>query len=126
MAVKVSWLTDEQKAVLMQYDEPWTWEEFNKSARDAHALAASVAHQVRMVIVHNVPFPKGNPLTYFRSAFMNQPDNIDRVIVVIDEHTPILLSFLKRLAQVTEKIFPGKSKMLFVQSYDDAMPLLEN
>jgi hypothetical protein len=106
----------------VEFYEPLTWTAFHESIGQAHNLVASVTYPADLIILDKVGLPEGSALSQFRSAFQSQPINTGRVFV-ISKQTPVMMSFMGQLARVIQKLFPTKSKILFVSSLEQARRL---
>jgi hypothetical protein len=122
MPFTVNWYSESKKAVLIELSAPLTWDEFHRSVQQAHSMILSVPHSVDMVVAANTPLPQGNPFTHFGSAFQRQPENAGKVIIATP--TNPVLGFLRQIASIMSRVYPSKSKVMFVNSLQEADKLL--
>jgi hypothetical protein len=123
MALTVTWEAD-KRAVLIMLDTPWTFLDFQKVIAQAHTMIRTVQHPVDLIMWHQVPLPSRDMMIVFRDAFKKQPDNIGRIIVIPNKFTPFTV-FMSRLAELFEKLYPGKSKMMLAKSIEEARSLIK-
>lgn len=123
MAIRVSWDSDAKRYVLAQSDGEWVWEDFYAAFKDMHLLIADVDYPVDLIIHHKVRLPPGNSFTHFKAAMKDQPANTGKIIVVPYE-TSTLQAFMKSLIAVFEKLYPTKSKIIMVDTLEEAQALV--
>lgn len=123
--IAVDWYANHDNIVLMTFVEQADWGQFHEAVNKAHALIASKSHPVHLIIHPQAALPQGNPVTHFSTAFQKQPKNTGRVIVLDPMGTGWVMGFMKRLAMIMTKLFPHNSPVLFTQSYEDALQILE-
>jgi hypothetical protein len=76
MSITTTWENQEHTIILMHYQNPWTWSEFEAAQAEQLRLINSVAHPVDVIMDistgGNVP---PNALSRFREASKNRPAN---------------------------------------------------
>lgn len=126
MPAEIQWDDSAQTHLLIIITAPIAWSEFGDAIRIAHETAASVDHTIDLFIWSRTALPQGFALPNLRSAFLTQPPNVGRV-VIIPEDKPTMLMFVKRLANVIQQVFPKKGSIIFVDSLEAARQLdIEN
>ena len=123
-AIEIAWDSEAKNYIIVNFKEDWTWEQFHAAVRQMHEMVRSVNYTVDMVMWHQAKFPQGNLLSNFRSAVRDQPKNTGQIIIVpLITRSPII-SFMKTLANALEQIYPERSKILMVDSMDEAKLIL--
>ena len=118
----VYWYRDH--IVLIQFNDETNWNDFHRCVRAAHELAATVDHEVSIVVRTGIGMPTGNPMVNFRKVFDSQPKNVRQLVIVAEKQNSALQAFLKRLAMVIQKLIPSSSTVVFVSSLEEAEGIL--
>ena len=85
MPISNKWYDSEKRILDQHFEGDWRWEEVNGAAEEAHAMAASVQHEIVMIcdMSQTTSLPKGNVLSPARSNLSQVPENITQIIFVI-------------------------------------------
>ena len=127
MPATLRWSSDHKASILIELTEPVTWEEFHRSVHDSHSMVREVEHTVHLIIQVPAQMPDGNPLMHFSGATKRQPQNVGRVFIVPPAtQTSRVFSFanFQRLSAIINKVYPGKSHVVLVQSLQQALMLI--
>lgn len=123
MAGNARWLTEERTTILIELLPPTGWDDFHTNVRKAHTLAREVTHPVNIIIEPHGRLPHGNTLTQFRMAFSSQPDNIQKVVIIVpsDSGSRAMVAFVKRLSAIIHQVYRTTSETLFLNSLEEAI-----
>lgn len=119
------WVDDGQTAIIIEFKEDITWDDFHPIVDEAHALAKQVPHEVALIMWYQTSnLPKGNPMTHFRSVANRQPANLKRVIIINPNMETGLGKYVKLLAKMLQRFVPQTQNITFVTTYEDAIRAL--
>src|SRR5690606_29211901 len=110
--------------MVIDLTDPMTWDAFNAGIRSAHGTIRRVSGRVTIIVNACASLPQGQPMMHFRDAFQDQPDNVERVIIVSDGSHPFLFDFIKRIATILQRLYPFKSRLTFVNTLEQAYALV--
>ena len=85
MPISNRWFDDTHTVMEQLYEGVWSWDEVTEITEEAHAMAASVSHNIIMIcdMSQTQSLPKGNVLSPARSNLGQVPENITHIIFVI-------------------------------------------
>jgi len=124
MPIKIDWANSEQTAILLAFDQQWTWSEFEKVAEVEHVLMDLVDHRVDVIAdMRDTSLPEGAyrqaPRMSARAA-VNHHRNSGAYVLV--GSNPLVEAFarvyMRGLAEYGRAIH-------FVDSMEDAYRLLQ-
>lgn len=124
MAVRAEWDSTHPNCMLIELTDPLTWDAFHAGIRGAHDRIRRVSTRATIIVNTRAHLPKGQPMMHFRDAFQDQPDNVERVIIVSNNYDPFLLNFIKRVATILQRLYPFKSRLTFVNTLEQAYALV--
>lgn len=120
MPVSNHWLDDSRRIIEQRYVGDWRWEDVTPAGDEAHAMAASVAHNLVMIcdMSQSAALPKGNVLSPARSNMLQVPANITHVIFVIQSR------LIEVFAGLLFDMLPGwRKRAEIVKTLDEARQL---
>ena len=103
MPVIVQWDNEEQTAVLINYQRPWTWSEFNVAIEQMLVLFNSVSHKVDVIFdIRNGGFPPPDAMKRFKEvAEISHPNGGQLVFIAPN----MMAQFIKGLVQILTRAF---------------------
>src|SRR5690349_8927387 len=82
MAVTAKWDNPEQNRILISFDRPWTWAEFDAANAGMDKLFRSVSHRVDLILdITNGGLPPGNAMQRFKQVSENRHLNLGKIMV---------------------------------------------
>ena len=117
MPVSTHWYDDTQRIMVQHFEGDWRWEEVTGAGEQAHAMAASVTHDIVMIcdMSQSSSLPKGNVLSPARSNMMQVPANITHVVFVIQSR------LIEVFAGLLFDMLPGwRKRAQIVKTLDEA------
>ena len=124
MPVKTEWDSTHPNCMVIELTDPLTWDAFHAGTRSAHSAIRRVSARVTIIVNARASLPQGQAMMHFRDAFQDQPDNVERVIIVSNGSHPFLLDFIKRIASILQRVYPFKSRLTFVNTLEQAYALI--
>ncbi|MGB1288294.1 MAG: hypothetical protein ACPG7F_17295, partial [Aggregatilineales bacterium] len=83
MSIDVTWDTDAKTVLMVSYEKPWTWDEFNQAIDDVQMLLDSVNHPVHMIFdIRGAGFPPQGAMQRFRRTTQINHPNVDLLIYI--------------------------------------------
>jgi hypothetical protein len=129
MPIIVEWDNPEQTAVLINYQRPWTWKDFDAAIKRMLELFDSVQHKVDVIFdIRNGGFPPPDAMKRFKAAAeINHPNGGQLVYVA----PGMLAQFVKSLVQVLSRAFWGfgtfeDPKFVFTKTLEEARDYLSD
>ncbi len=103
MPVIVQWDNEDQTAVLINYQRPWTWSEFNVAIEQMLVLFNSVSHKVDVIFdIRNGGFPPPDAMKRFKEvAEISHPNGGQLVFIAPN----MMAQFIKGLVQILTRAF---------------------
>lgn len=122
----ISWF-DEAKTVLLVLTEgKSTWEQYHAKYDDALQIVKTVDYRVDVIMDSRGGLPPGNPIPHLR-AIIAEWDTAQNLGVVVVLGRYRMHGFVQTAANIAGRlvgvITPGQ--LFFVNSLDDAMPIIE-
>ena len=98
MPVTPKWKDDRKTTIVVTYQNPWTWTEFQAAAVATNALMDSVDYNVVLIqdTSHGGLLPPGNIVLHGKTAIANFPGNLAVIIVVVN--STLIRTFLSIVA----------------------------
>jgi hypothetical protein len=104
MGIKVAWDTEEQTAICLVFDKPWTWDDFEDANRQMLTLLNSVQHKVDIIFdISNAGFPPSGALQRFKKVAQNHHPNTRLLVYVGGKE--FVMNFLKLMVVIYGKAF---------------------
>lgn len=122
MTSEICWDSPGQERLLLKFSPPVSWNEFDASIKQAHAVCASNGQSVELIVLAQTPMPEGIALTHLTAAFRSQPANVRRLIIVPEQRSG-MTALLIELASVIRRLFPQQGPIFFVNSLEEALRL---
>lgn len=126
MSTIIRWLSPDNTSLIIEFAENNSWAEFRRSVQHAHHMIEIIPHQVTLIIWDRAGIPAGNPLQHFQQVFREQPKNVGSVIIIPTLVGVGTLAFMKRLTEVTDRIFPSKSRIKFARTFEEAQSMVKS
>jgi hypothetical protein len=128
MPISIEWDNPQQTAVVITYQRPWTWKEFDAAIEQLVARFDSVQHQVDVIFdIRNGGFPPPDAMKRFKAAAEIEHPNGGQLVYVAPS---LLAQFVKSLVQVLERAFWSFGtfegpKFVFTKSLEEARAYLD-
>jgi hypothetical protein len=104
MGIKVAWDTEEQKAICLVFDKPWTWDDFENANNEMTALLNSVQYKVDIIFdISRAGFPPSGALQRFKKVAQNYHQNTRHLVYVGGKE--FVMNFLKLMVVIYGKAF---------------------
>jgi hypothetical protein len=120
MPIFVTWDNEEKTLIRLDYDEPvLSWAEYDSAVDQSYQLARDVTHPV--AIIHNagkVNMPKSSAFPHLQRAIRLQPENVQRIISVVNN------LFARALLPIIIK-HSMNHPISFAKSLDEARALVD-
>jgi hypothetical protein len=103
MPVIVEWDNEDKTAVLINYQRPWTWSEFNAAIEQMMGLFNSVNHKVDVIFdIRNGGFPPPDAMKRFKQAAEISHPNGGQLVFIAPS---MMAQFVKGLVQILTRAF---------------------
>ena len=98
MPVTPKWNDDRKTTIVVTYQNPWTWAEFQAAAVATNGLMNSVDYNIVLIqdTSHSGMLPPGNIVLHGKTAIANFPNNLALIIVVVN--STLVRTFLSIVA----------------------------
>jgi hypothetical protein len=122
----ISWFDEDKTVLLVLTEGKSTWEQYHAKYEDALQVVKSVDYRVDVIMDSRSGLPPGNPIPHLRSiiADWDTAENLG-IVVVLGRYR--MLGFVQTAANAAGRLVgvvtPGQ--LIFVNSLDDAMPVIE-
>ena len=122
----ISWFDEDKTVLLVLTEGKSTWEQYHAKYKDALQVVKSVDYRVDVIMDSRNGIPPGNPIPHLRSiiADWDTAENLG-IVVVLGRYR--MLGFVQTAANAAGRLVgvvtPGQ--LIFVNSLDDAMPVIE-
>lgn len=123
MPISVQWDNPEQSIVMIVFERPWTWKEFDSAVEQMLAFFNSVHHKVDVIFdIRNGGFPPPDAITHFKRVAEIQHPNGGLLIYVAPN---VLVQFINGILRVMRLTFAGSGnfetpKFIFTKSPEEA------
>jgi hypothetical protein len=127
MPISVQWDNDDKIAVVINYQRPWTWTEFNAAVEQMTVLFNSVSHKVDVIFdIRNGGFPPPDAMKRFKQAAEISHPNGGLLVFVAPN---MMAQFVKGLVQILTRAFWAFGtfegpNFIFTKSMDEARAYL--
>ncbi|MAU10264.1 MAG: hypothetical protein CL607_10610 [Anaerolineaceae bacterium] len=106
MGIALSWDNAQQTIILLDYERPWNWDEFDRTANDLINMLSQVDHKVHIIFdVSHAGMPPGGALTRFKRVLELNHPNTGRLVFV---SSPSIMTFINIVRNALQKINPGR------------------
>lgn len=125
MGITVGWGETDQKFLLVTFEKPWDWNDFQAAVKQTVVLAGSISHKTDLVLdIRSAGFPPEGALRRFRNVSEIEHPNIDRVIYIAPR---LLAQFVKSLSTLMATAFFGHRapEFVFVSTFEEARALVD-
>lgn len=124
MTITAEWDTPEQNRIIVTFQRPWTWAEFDAANGRMNTLFRSVTHRVDLILdISDGGLPPSNAMQKFKQVSENQHLNLGRIVVVG------LPGFFRGMLNVIRSVYRGRyeaPEYLFVATLDKARDMLNH
>lgn len=125
MGITLDWDNEQQTIILIEYERPWNWDDFDQTAHALINTMGQVDHKVHIVFdISHAGMPPGGAMTRFKRVMEIEHPNRGRLIFI---STPALTTFIRLVRHALNKIDPGDDDappFEFVQTLAEARALL--
>jgi hypothetical protein len=123
MAITVAWDDSEHSIVLIAFQRPWTWKDFDQAVEQMLSLFNSVHHQVDILFdIRDAGFPPADAITHFKKVAEIDHPNGGLLIFIAPK---ILVQFINSIVRIMALTFAGSGafktpKFIFTKSPEEA------
>jgi hypothetical protein len=119
MAVTVGWDNDEMTVLVIRFQRPWDWSEFNRAVEELSRLLASVEHKVDIIFdIREAGFPPEGAVNRFRKAAEIRHSNVNLLIYIAP---PVLAQFVRGIVTIIRAVFGAfEREFIFVTTIEAA------
>jgi len=121
MGIEVRWVDTQQTAMIYNFLDPWTWQDYYTTTTQGRTMLASVNHKV--IILINLSETRSIPpgaLSHLRRAVSHSHPNRGLVILIG------LRSFVQAVANLMNRIYPKiAAQVRFVTTLEEAYAIIE-
>jgi hypothetical protein len=128
LSIRTTWKNPYKTCIVISFEKPWTWTEFEQARQDMIHMLDDLNHPVTLIIdVRNAGFPPPNAIKPFKQvAEINHPD-VRQLIFVAPR---IIARFIDSIIQLLAATFPSskaiqKTQPVFLTSMEEATAYLE-
>lgn len=125
MGITLNWDNAQQTIILIQYERPWSWDDFDQTAHDLINMMGQVDHTIHIIFdISHAGMPPGGAMTRFKRVLDIKHVNRGRLIFI---STPALTTFIRLVRHALNKIDPENDDappFEFVQTLPEARTLL--
>jgi hypothetical protein len=119
MAITIEWDNNEQTALLCEYRDKWTWEEFFAAGEKSMDMQNQVGHKVDLILdMRETTIPNGVALKFRKIANIKTPNTGILVLVTNSDMVRMLFNLF------TNMYSPAAKKYQIVNSIDKARFLI--
>ena len=124
MTVTATWENEQHTCVIISFDRPWTWGEFDEAYAEMDKLFKSVPNKVDLILdITNGGLPPGNAMQHFKQVSENQHANLGKIIVVG------LPGYFRGILNILRSVYRGRYEApgyYFVASREKAREMLDD
>lgn len=124
MPITASWNNEEKTIILITFEHPWIWHEFEAAYEQMDAMFKSVSHKTSLILnISNAGFPPPSAIEHFRRVSENRHANLDKIIVVG------IPTFFRTMLNILRSVYQGRytePSFLFSPTLEKAYELLTN
>jgi hypothetical protein len=124
MSISVNWGDQAKRYILVTYHGEWSWQDYQESYSTRYEMVRSVEHPVDVIVdVRLHPDPPGpDAARYLKWVWEARPANIGRTIMIGADTS----GFMKNLVQIFVRLKGGGDKVIFVNSMEEALALINH
>jgi hypothetical protein len=84
MPIHLLWDNEEHAILRIQFEDPWTWEDFMLASQQRNQWIEGETQRVDVLanMLNTRQLPAGSPLTQARSNLRNYPPNMGSIVIV--------------------------------------------
>jgi hypothetical protein len=84
MPIYLLWDNAEHSILRIQFDDPWSWDDFATASQERNQWIAGETQQVDVLanMLMTRQLPSGSPLTHARSNLQHYPPNMGSIVIV--------------------------------------------
>jgi hypothetical protein len=123
MPITVEWDNPEQSSLLIVFQRPWTWKDFDASVERMLNLFNSTSHQVDVIFdIRDGGFPPPDAITHFKKVAEIEHPNGGLLVFIAPK---ILVQFINSILRIMTFTFAGSGtfklpKFIFTKSLEEA------
>jgi hypothetical protein len=124
MSVNVTWGDPDQSFLVVTFEKPWNWEEFQAGVKQTHVLVKEATHKVHLLLdIRNAGFPPNGAVRRFQDVGDVNDPHIDLVIYIAPR---VLAHFVRSINSVLSAAVGNYSppNFVFVQTLEEAYALM--
>ena len=117
MTVKAEWDSTEQIAIVITFESPWSWDDFDEAVQDIVTLVSEVEHKICLIYdaEKSTRYPSANVLSHYKKA-------LAKLAPYIKLHISFgVTEFTKMLVPVILGVMGGR--MEYVDTLEEARQL---
>ena len=124
MPIAVTWNSPEKNIILITFDRPWTWEDFDGAFVQMNDMFKSISHNTSVILnISKGGFPPPNAVQHFRRVSENQHSNLDKIVVVG------IPTFFRAMLTLLRSVYQGRYEeptFLFAPTLEATHQLIAN
>ncbi len=124
--ITVYWDETSATTIIAEFTEPWDWNDFHLAVSEIHHMIAGMEAVIDIIIWHKKYAPPPNPMAHFSRTLRQQPANTGQTVIVLPPGRTPFDSFLKTIATILQRTYPGKFPVASVTTLEEARILLAN
>ncbi|HEX2908816.1 MAG TPA: hypothetical protein VHO69_18235 [Phototrophicaceae bacterium] len=124
MGIQVAWGDTAQTHVLITFERPWNWDDFQIAIQQMVALANTINHKTNLILdIRQAGFPPEGAVNHFKKVADVQHPNIDQVVYVAPR---LLAGFIKSINQMLAAVLSSYTPpdFVFVPTLEEACALI--
>lgn len=124
MGITVAWGNADQTYLLIVFEKPWNWDDFQGAVDRMNILFKDITHKADLLIdIRNAGFPPEGAVRRFKSVGEQQQPNVDQVIYIAPR---VLAHFIQSINQVISAVFFNYKapNFVFVSTLEEAYILV--
>ena len=105
MGITLNWDNEQQTIILIEYERPWNWDDFDQTAHELINMMGQVDHTVHIIFdISHAGMPPGGAMTRFKRVMQIEHPNRGQLVFI---STPALTTFIRLVRHALNKIDPG-------------------
>ena len=124
MGVTTVWGDSDQSFMLVTFEKPWNWDEFQAAVDQMHKMVTDITHTTHLLLdIRNAGFPPQGAVRRFQDVGDMHDANVDLVIYIAPR---VLAHFIRSINSVLSAAFQGyiPPNFVFVQTLEEAHALM--
>jgi len=121
MTIHIEWDNAERTIVRAEFNDPYTWDEYDAASSKIRDMVTGVSHRVDMITLLNpkISQPPGNGFPHYRRTMLQMPPNFG-LFVSVGAGNPVARMIMSTLI----KVLRMKTPSAFANSLEDARALI--